>query len=279
VGRETFIEQVWEWREEYGNAIINQLAESVSTGVDLDKITRLSNKTILADYKSITKLLKVTTDIKVAVASDAAFGFYYADDLQAFASAGAEIVFFDTLKDRQLPEVDALFIGGGFPETHLSELSNNKSLMTAIKDAINDGMPAYAECGGLMYLARNISWQGDTIDMVGVIPGDISMHQRPQGRGYVELETTQQMPWNATQKHQKTTKIAAHEFHYAQLNNLTTEHNFAYKIIRGTGINGLSDGIVINNLLANFTHQRNSKTNPWVEQFVQFIRENKSNVS
>jgi cobyrinic acid a,c-diamide synthase len=112
--------------------------------------------------------------VRIAIARDAAFGFYYADDLDALAAAGAQTVFFDTLKDPQLPPCDGLLIGGGFPECFLEELEANASLRADIRRAIEGGLPTYAECGGLMYLARGIEWKGRRAAMVGAIPGDIA---------------------------------------------------------------------------------------------------------
>ena len=108
--------------------------------------------------------------VRIAWAKDKAFGFYYADDLAALRAAGAELVPLDTLHDKRLPEVDGLFIGGGFPELFMSELEANATLREDIRSAIENGMPAYAECGGLMYLARSLTWHGQTNRMAGVIP-------------------------------------------------------------------------------------------------------------
>src|SRR5208337_4520639 len=101
------------------------------------------------------------------IARDRAFGFYYADDLDALTAAGAELIPFDTLGDTRLPDVDALYIGGGFPEIFARELEANASLRAEIKQSIISGMPVYAECGGLMYLSRTRSHQGQSYEMVG----------------------------------------------------------------------------------------------------------------
>jgi len=115
-------------------------------------------------------------DIRIGVARDRAFGFYYAGDLEALEAAGAAIAPFDTLRDARLPQVDALFIGGGFPECFAAGLEANAPLREEIRRRIERGMPAYAECGGLMYLARSISWKGERRGMVGAVPADVVMH-------------------------------------------------------------------------------------------------------
>ena len=132
----------------------------------------------------------VKPDLRIAVARDTAFGFYYPDDLEALEQAGAELVFFDALRDAQLPQADGLFIGGGFPETQMPALAANKGLRAQVRRAAEAGLPIYAECGGLMYLTRSITWGSETHEMVGFIPADTVMHATPQGRGLVVLEET-----------------------------------------------------------------------------------------
>ncbi|HSW52716.1 MAG TPA: cobyrinate a,c-diamide synthase, partial [Sulfuricaulis sp.] len=137
------------------------------------------------------------TPIRLGIARDAAFAFYYPGDLEALRAAGAELVPINTLQDRKLPDVDALLIGGGFPEVFMTQLEANASLRHQIRLAIETGLPAYAECGGLMYLARSLSWNGQRCEMAGVIPGDVVMHDRPMGRGYVVLRETGRGLWPA----------------------------------------------------------------------------------
>jgi cobyrinic acid a,c-diamide synthase len=187
------------------------------------------------------------------------------------AADGAEIVPFDTLHDKQLPQVDALFIGGGFPEVFAAELAANMAMRREIRNAIESGMPVYAECGGLMYLTRSIEYQGQSHEMVGIIPGDTVMHDKPVGRGYVNLQEESQHPWPQIEVQSKT--IKAHEFHYSSLENLPLNSTFAYRVTRGHGINGQADGYLYKNLLANYTHQRNVGSGLWTTRFIAFIRQ------
>ena len=257
--------------------MIARLADAVSAGVDLDRIIGVAGAACLPAGKTgqIASPQQQTADVRIAIARDAAFGFYYQDDLEAFAEAGAELAPFDALSDAQLPEADGLFIGGGFPETHLAALSANKSLLEDIRRALVTGMPAYAECGGLMYLARNIAWRGEKRNMVGAVPADVIVGDRPQGRGYMVLEETAEIPWPVSSAAQSAVAggIPAHEFHYARLENLPDDLNYAYRVVRGAGIDGRHDGIVIGNLVAGFAHHRNTGANPWVKRFVNFVRE------
>lgn len=280
---------------------ISLLAEAVNEQVNLDAVLAIADQVPpLPAHKSLPIQIKPhTPDIKLGLVRNSAFGFYYPDDLQALQNAGAELIVIDPCNDKQLPEIDALFIGGGFPETHMQALEANASLRNEIKTAIDAGMPAYAECGGLMYLARSIEWQHDgqreKCDMVGSIGADIVMEKRPQGRGYVQLQETEHSLWpqlssQAAHGSEATAVINAHEFHYSRLsqdeiNNTVTNNSdknddknvkFAYHVIRGTGIDGKSDGYVYKNLLANYTHQRNTRNNPWVERFIAFARSHKN---
>jgi cobyrinic acid a,c-diamide synthase len=209
--------------------------------------------------------------VKIAIARDRAFGFYYADDLDALTAAGADLVPFDATQDPCLPDVDALYIGGGFPEVFAAELAANTSMRADIRRAIDAGMPAYAECGGLMYLSRSISYQGKKHDMVGAIPGDVVMHAKPIGRGYVHLTENSEHPWPRPQAQDKI--VRAHEFHYSSLENMPADARFAYRMARGHGINGEFDGYIRNNLLASYTHLRTIGGCYWASRFVAFIRQ------
>ncbi|MBI3571606.1 MAG: cobyrinate a,c-diamide synthase [Gammaproteobacteria bacterium] len=213
------------------------------------------------------------TPIRLGIARDAAFAFYYPGDLEALRAAGAELVPINTLQDTGLPEVDALLIGGGFPEIFMQQLEANVSLRHHIRQAIEDGMPAYAECGGLMYLSRSLSWQGKRCEMAGVIPGDVVMHDRPMGRGYVVLRESGSGLWPATGTGQAPAEIHAHEFHYSSLENLAPDTVYAYDVLRGAGIDGKHDGIVYKNLFACYAHMRDLENNHWAARFVNFVRQ------
>ncbi len=259
------------------DTMIGRLATAVSSGVDLDRIIDIAGLPAGKPEPAASSQQqrpRVQPDVRIAIARDAAFGFYYPNDLEAFAAEGAELVAFDALNDTRLPEVDGLFIGGGFPEIYLKELSANQGLLEDIRQALAAGMPAYAECGGLMYLARSIRWRGEKRNMVGVVPADVIVGSRPQGRGYMVLEETGKSPWLSSpcDPDAVTACIPAHEFHYARLENLPDDASYAYRVARGSGIDGRHDGIVVANLLAGFAHHSNTQANPWVRHFVNFVR-------
>ncbi|MDE2309484.1 MAG: hydrogenobyrinic acid a,c-diamide synthase (glutamine-hydrolyzing) [Betaproteobacteria bacterium] len=251
-------------------AKIKQIGDAIAERVDLDKLLALSQKEPLhVPHKAEVSPLPCSGKVRIGIARDRTFGFYYADDLDALEAAGAELVPFDALHDACLPEVDALYIGGGFPETCAAELEANSALRAQIKQAIENGMPAYAECGGLMYLSRSIEYQGRTWQMVGAIPGDVKMHDKPIGRGYVHLQEDEAHPWprpNAPAK-----QIKAHEFHYSSLENLPPDIRYAYRVERGYGIDGARDGLVLHNLLASYTHLRTIGSCYWATRFAAFV--------
>jgi cobyrinic acid a,c-diamide synthase len=197
-------------------ARLSAVADAVEKAIDLDVLLAVAGRAPVIGATATAGPAPRAPDVKIAVARDSAFGFYYEDDLEALRTAGAELVFFDTMNDAALPPIaDGLFIGGGFPETHLAALSANASLKADIRGAIEEGLPAYAECGGLMYLARRIAWKGETGDMVGVIPADVMVHDKPARHGYVRLR---EPPRAVARRRTGTTapmEIPAPEFHYS----------------------------------------------------------------
>ena len=207
-------------------------------------------------------------NFRVGILRDRAFGFYYADDLEALRGAGAQLLPVDALADACLPaDLDGLILGGGFPESFMADLEANIALRGEIRAAIEAGLPAYAECGGLMYLARSLEWRGEKRAMVGLIPGDVVMHDKPVGRGYVRLRHTGRGPWAAAAGEE----VFAHEFHYSSLENLPAGLEYAYQVERGHGVDGRHDGIVYRNLLASYTHLRSTRNYSWVERFMALV--------
>jgi len=256
---------------------IAAITAQVSRHVDLDRLLEITTSS--APLAASTHNIEAKPPkVRLAIARDAAFGFYYTDDLDALEAAGAELIPFDTLKDARLPPCDALFIGGGFPESFLDELAANDSLRQDIRQAIERGLPTYAECGGLMYLAGSISWQGKTRPMVGAIPGEILMRPKPVGRGYVLIEPTADHPWSRlasaefSSPEEWRTPLPAHEFHYSEICGLPGDTRYAYTMKRGHGVDGTNDGILRHNLLASYTHLRNTTGCRWPALFLDFAR-------
>jgi cobyrinic acid a,c-diamide synthase len=248
---------------------IRVMGRRIAEEVDLEHLLRLADSAgpLPGPSMQSSQAAPRGEKVSIAYARDSAFGFYYASDLEALQAAGAELIPFSPLQDRVLPAADGLLLGGGFPETHLQELSKNAAIGHQIRNFINKGGPAYAECGGLMYLCRNLTWKGKQGKMLGIVPADVVMHDRPQGRGYVRLRETNRHPWPCGGE------IAAHEFHYSALENIDDGVEFAYRVERGVGIDGRHDGIRYRNLLANYAHMRDTRKNHWATRFVDFVRQ------
>jgi cobyrinic acid a,c-diamide synthase len=209
--------------------------------------------------------------VRIGVMHDRVFTFYYPENLEALTRAGAELVFIDSMQDRDLPDIDGLYIGGGFPELFLEELEENSTLRQDIAQAAESGLPIYAECAGLMYLCSGIKWNGQRYEMVGIISTEIELYRKPQGHGYVEIEVTGKNPWFPV-----GINIRGHEFHHSKLSR-PFDNEFAYSVKRGHGINGKQDAIVYKNVLAAFTHLHALGVPGWAENFVSLALQEKKN--
>ncbi len=208
--------------------------------------------------------------IKIGVMKDPAFQFYYEENLEVLRDYGAEIVEINALEDRILPEIDALYIGGGFPETNAVQLSENKEFIGSLKDLIEDGLPVYAECGGMMYLGKEIIYKGRSYPMAGVIPLSFIMNERPQSHGYTLLEVSGTNPF-----YPSGLILKGHEFHYSRP-AVHGELNLSFTMKRGDGIINKKDGISYKNVLATYTHVHVYGTPEWAAGLIKKAIEYKS---
>lgn len=205
----------------------------------------------------------------IGVFRDRSFTFYYPENLEALVEAGAELAAVDSLNDPGLPEVDALYIGGGFPEVFAAEIEANLSLRREVKQRIEEGLPVYAECGGLMYLGRTLTWRDRSYRMCGVLPFDVVMSPKPQGHGYVVLEVAGENPLFPVGG-----VIKGHEFHHSRLVNLDRgKVDAAFRVRRGHGIDGEIDGLAYKNVLAGYTHIHAVSLPGWAEKLVGLAAE------
>lgn len=205
--------------------------------------------------------------VRIGVIRDRVFTFYYPENLEALTDAGAELVFIDALHDTGLPEINALYIGGGFPEMFMRELSANRRLRLDIRAAAHHGLPIYAECGGLMYLARRIINEGQPAEMTGVLPCDVEMTDRPQGHGYVIAEVVDGNPFLPA-----GTVVRGHEFHHSRIVNCQADLFTAFRLTQGNGLGGGRDGLVYRNVLASYTHLHAAGAPGWAEGLVARAR-------
>ncbi len=184
--------------------------------------------------------------VRIGVASDAAFCFYYADNLDRLVQAGAELVFFSPMTDR-LPEVDGLYIGGGYPELHAEALAASRC-REDLRRAIGDGMPVFAECGGLIYLSERLETAGGDHPMAGVLPASAVMADRIQALGYVEARVV-----GATPVLVQGSSFRGQEFHYSRL-DCASDARFALELLRGRGIIDGRDGLMEQGAVGQYTH-------------------------
>jgi cobyrinic acid a,c-diamide synthase len=202
---------------------------------------------------------------RIGILKDSAFQFYYPENIDALAAGGAEVIFISPLKDSGLPELDALYIGGGFPETHAEQLSNNKNFSLQLKALAKDGLPIYAECGGLMYLGENLVLEGKSYPMAGILPLTFDFYPRPQGHGYTIFKVERENPY-----YEVGSEIRGHEFHYSRVSNWTGKKNdLVFHMKRGVGIEKDRDGIVYKNVLATYTHVHAVGTPQWAPALIR----------
>ncbi len=187
---------------------------------------------------------------RIGVIRDSAFQFYYPENIEALAAAGAEVVMTSPLTDVILPPVDGLYIGGGFPETHAAALAAARDYREGVRRLAEDGMPIYAECGGLMYLGEALELDDRRYEMSGVLPIVFGFSKRPQGHGYTVVSVMRENPYFSV-----GAEIRGHEFHYSTvLKWQGTAKDFAFRMQRGKGIADGLDGIVHKNVLATYCH-------------------------
>jgi cobyrinic acid a,c-diamide synthase len=213
----------------------------------------------------------------MGVIRDRAFNFYYPENLEALEQAGAELVYLDALNDPGLPALDGLVIGGGFPEMFLGDLERNASFRQELFQAIEAGLPVYAECGGLMYLCRAITWGERRAEMVGALPFEVEMEPRPQGHGYAAAEVKAPNPFFPV-----GSQLRGHEFHHSRLRQIPAASQPtvypAYRLLRGSGLTGSrtrgepEDGLVYRNVLASYIHLHAGGSPDWAPGLVQRAR-------
>jgi len=248
-------------------SLVERIGHKLESCFDLDRILSMA-RTVKAPYPS--SLASVERDgvrgnqagiTKIGVMRDRVFNFYYPENFEALKKAGAQLLFINSLTDR-LPELDGLYIGGGFPEFFLKELEGNHGLRKDVAEAVEEGLPVYAECAGLMYLCRSIFWQDRSYEMARIIPADVELSRKPEGHGYVVAEVVGENPFLPT-----GLTIRGHEFHHSNLSD-ARDLKFAYQVKRGRGIDGSRDGVVYKNLFASYIHLHALGTPEWAQGFI-----------
>ena len=236
--------------------------------IDLDRVLTVARQAPALIWErglQPRRMTKAYRQPEVGVIRDSAFQFYYPENLEALEARGARVLEVNSLRDESLPGLDALYIGGGFPETHAEELAANGRFRESLRSAIEGGLPVYAECGGLMYLGRNLHVGDRTYPMVGVLPMDFRLMGRPQGHGYTMVEVVEANPFYAV-----GLTLRGHEFHYSRVDDTDpTGLTMAFAVRRGIGILDGKDGVCYRNVLATYTHIHAIGSPEWAEGLVQ----------
>lgn len=187
------------------------------------------------------------------------------ENLEALQAAGAKLAGISSLTSSCLPDsLDALYIGGGFPETHAEALSGNTGFLASLRQAAAAGLPVYAECGGLMLLSRALTWRGSRYPMAGVLPCEVEVCDAPQGHGYSELLVDVDNPFFAA-----GTRIKGHEFHYSRILLDGEAPPTACAVVRGTGCFAGRDAMLTGNVWAAYTHLHAIGTPEWARGMIR----------
>ncbi|MDR3568267.1 MAG: cobyrinate a,c-diamide synthase [Syntrophobacteraceae bacterium] len=216
---------------------------------------------------------RVGGGVKIGVIRDSSFQFYYPENFEALEANGASLVWISSLEKAPLPEIDALYIGGGFPETHLEQLAANQIFRDSILSAVEAGLPVYAECGGLMFLCRGIR-RGDVLfPMTGVFPFEVSLGAKPQGHGYTLMRCVGANPFFPL-----GTILRGHEFHYSGIAGSIDPGSlpFAFKLEKGHGVVAGWDGLCYKNVLATYSHLHAAGNDLWARSLARAAESFKS---
>ena len=244
---------------------VMKVADYMKEQIDIDKTISIAKKASKLRIK--TNTIHKKTEATIAVALDESFNFYYADNLDILRSLGAELKFFSPVNDKEIPDADGLYIGGGFPEVLADKLEKNSEMLKAVRKVATDGMPIYAECGGLMYLTRSITeFNGERHNMVNLFAADTIMDKK------LTLNYTEARIVNSCIIASRGKTMHGHEFHYSRVDDIPKDTKFAYQLKKGKGVNGNNDGFIEYNTLASYMHMHFANRN-FAENFLIACKE------
>lgn len=242
---------------------IQTIKEAVQVMVDLDAFVKIAEGAPDVAVAEQAKA-RATKKARIGIAMDEAFSFYYPASLKALEEAGAELVYFSPLKDASVPDVDGIMLGGGFPEMFLEELQNNASMKASFREVAAKGMPIYAECGGLMYVTEQVSdFEGNTYDMVGLVPATCHMQEKLQRVGYVAAtakSNTILLSGGET--------LRGHEFHFSTMEPTVEDFPWAFDLVGGRKNDHYIGGYAKDNVLASYLHINFAGSHKAAEHFV-----------
>jgi cobyrinic acid a,c-diamide synthase len=244
---------------------VDEASQVVERYVDVDRLWEIAKGTPAVyfddeDRREHKQDICLSRQPRIGFIRDSAFWFYYPENLEVLEKLGASLVECSALNDRELPPVDALYIGGGFPETHAASLAANSGFRKSLREAVEMGLPLYAECGGLMYLGKELIVEGKTFPMAGIFPLRFALEGSPQGHGYTILEVDKPNSYFPMGE-----VLHGHEFHYSHIQEDGEEGSLAYvfNVKRGHGIYGRRDGLCYKNVLATYFHLHTAGAKGW----------------
>ena len=232
----------------FSETFFDRLARTFEETVDVDRLVAMARSQVLPQATATSPRRQVRA--RIGVALDHAFQFYYPDNLEELETAGAELTYWSPLTDSKLPDVDALYLGGGYPEVHARELAANEPMRRAVRNFAESGGPIYAECGGLMYLAEALEdLEGRIHPMVGLLPTTIRINPRRLTLRYVEVELGEPTLLGAP-----GTVIRGHEFHYSRMDEPPSNTRRVYRLRTRRGGGEQPEGYVCGTVLASYVH-------------------------
>lgn len=254
--------------------VISSVEEIAGRYLDLDRIREIAESADplpgagdegLSALPAPPQPPQVDRTVSIGVIRDSAFQFYYPENIEDLEKRGARIVAVDALSDAGLPAIDALYIGGGFPETNALRLAENEQFRRAVRTMAERGLPIYAECGGLMFLGDSLVVEGRKYPMVGLFPLVFEMKEKPQAHGYTVVEVERENPFFPV-----GTVLRGHEFHYSAVAEREGAQgaSFAFRMKRGQGIREKRDGIFYKNVFATYTHTHALGSAVWGEGMI-----------
>ena len=206
--------------------------------------------------------------VTIGIIRDSAFQFYYPDNIDALEKLGAKIVFISPLNETRIPPVHAIYMGGGFPETHASQLAHNLDFRENLKRLSEKGLPIYAECGGLIFLGQSICLNGQEYPMSGILPIKFGLSKRPQGHGYTQVRVVNENPFYKTGQ-----ILKGHEFRYSSVLEIDYQDlEMAFEMERGKGILEKKDGFFKHNTFGTYTHIHALGTPSWAPSLIRKAR-------
>ncbi len=263
----------------FSDKAIHAAIQTVKQNVDLKRLYHMlshhdnSNDLIVENmHETFQSRKSDTVSVTIGIIRDSAFQFYYPDNIDALRKLGATIIYISPLKESSIPDVDAIYMGGGFPETHAPELARNNTFKEDLKRLSEKGLPIYAECGGLIFLGQSIRLEGKDYPMSGVFPIQFGLCMKPQGHGYTKVEVVHENPFFKTGE-----KLRGHEFRYSNIIGIEyKDHELAFRMERGKGIIDKKDGFFKQNTFGTYTHIHALGAPSWAPSLIRKAVEYKS---